>query len=413
MVARAVLPPTAPGGSRKVNFGVLRSCQVDTTGGFGNAHGMDTRVRTAVKTMRLRLEMQQRDLAQAIGVSRQTLSSIEAGETVPSTQIALALARVLQCRVEDLFALAGDGQVIEAEFVSEPDRNPGDARKTRVSLGWVGERWIARLLETDEALALGTPADGIASLARNKARVRPLRDLESLRRNLLVAGCDPALGLLGRHLEERFHGPRLHWIERASRPALEELALGRVHVAGMHLLGADGVGENAAAVRERFGAEPMVLVTLASWEQGFVSRPGQRYKSATDLQRKGTRVIAREAGAGAQELLESLFRKAGRTFNRVSPVAVARGHRAVAQMVAMDVGDVGVATRSAAASFGLHFEPLAEARFDLVFPATLASDGRVQAMLDSLSNARFCQDLGGMTGYRTTRTGETTTGLQA
>ncbi len=378
---------------------------------------MDTRVRTAVKAIRQRLEMQQRDLAKAIGVSRQTLSSIEAGDTVPSTQIALALARELQCRVEDIFSLPSHRSAIDAEFVREVDREPSDARRARVSLGWVGERWVARLLETDEALALGTPADGIASLAKEKgrvrARVRCLRDLESLHRNLLVAGCDPALGLLGRHLEERFHGPRLHWIEKASRPALEELALGRVHVAGMHLLGDSRVDENAVAVRARFGTLPMVLVTLASWEQGFVSRTGQKYKRVTELERKGTRVVAREAGAGAQELLESLFREAGRDLKKVVPVAVARGHRAVAQMVAMGVGDVGVATRSAAASFGLHFEPLAEARFDLVFPATLASDSRVQALLECLSNARFRQDLGGMTGYRTARTGEEPTGVQA
>jgi putative molybdopterin biosynthesis protein len=361
--------------------------------------------------------MQQGDLARAIGVSRQTLSSIEAGETIPSTQIALALARELRCRVEDLFSLRCDGQVIEAELVGETNRHKSDASKMRVSLGWVRDRWVARLLDADEAMSLGTPADGIASLSKAKgkpkARVRPLRDLESLHRNLLVAGCDPALGLLGRHLEERFHGPRLHWIEKASRPALEELALGRVHVAGMHLPGEDRAGENAVAVRERFGAEPMVMVTLASWEQGFVSRTGQRYRNVGDLERKETRVIAREAGAGAQELLENLLRQAGRTSKDLKTVAVAHGHRAVAQMVAMGVGDVGVATRSAAAVFGLHFEPIAEARFDLVFSAALASDLRVQALLDTLANARFRQDLGGMTGYRTSRTGEAVTRAQA
>ena len=69
---------------------------------------MDTRVRAAVKATRQHLGMQQRDLAEAIGVSRQTLSLIEAGETVPSTQIALALARELGCRVEDLFSLRGE-----------------------------------------------------------------------------------------------------------------------------------------------------------------------------------------------------------------------------------------------------------------------------------------------------------------
>jgi putative molybdopterin biosynthesis protein len=370
---------------------------------------MDTRVRTAVKATRQHLGMQQQDLAEAIGVSRQTLSLIEAGETVPSTQIALALARELGCRVEDLFSLHSDGQVIEAEFVGEADSGAKDGRKKRVSLGWVADRWIARVLETDEALALGTPADGIATLStqkgKTKAKVRPLRDVESLQRNLLVAGCDPALGVLGRHLEERFHGPRLHWIEKASRPALEELAKKRVHIAGMHLLGHGGAGDNATAVRERFGVEAMVLVTLASWEQGFVSRPEQNYKSVADMERKGTRIIAREAGAGAQELLESVYRKAGRAWRHDTPVAIARGHRAVAQMVAMGMGDVGVATRSAAAGFGLHFEPLAEARFDLVFPAALASQAPVQALLDCLSSARFRQDIAGMTGYQTARTG--------
>jgi molybdate-binding protein/DNA-binding XRE family transcriptional regulator len=384
---------------------------------FGNAAGMETRIRTAVKTMRQRLEIQQLDLAAAIGVSRQTLGSIEAGETVPSTQIALSLARELRCRVEDLFSLPGDGQVIHAEVAGEATRSPSDARKRRVSLGWVRDRWVARLLETDEAWAQGTPADGIASLShktgRTTARIRPLRDLESLERNLLVAGCDPALGLLGRLLEERLHGPRLHWIEMASRPALEELALGRVHLAGMHLDGDGTTSENAAAVRMRFGAEPTLLVTLACWEQGFVSRAGQRYKSVADLERKGTRLVVREPGAGAQELLERLCRKAGRVAKTVVSAAVARGHREVARMVVMGVGDVGVATRSAAASFGLHFEPLAEARFDLVFPASLASDSRVQALLDCLSNTRFRQDLGGMTGYRTTSTGQAPTEAQA
>jgi molybdate-binding protein/DNA-binding XRE family transcriptional regulator len=373
---------------------------------------MDSRIRTVVKAMRQRLEIQQRDLAEAIGVSRQTLSSIESGETVPSTQIALGLARELRCRVEDLFSLQTDGQLIHADLASESDHATSDARKARVSLGWVGNRWVARLLETDEAMASGTPADGIATFSREKgktrAKVRPLRDLESLQRNLLVAGCDPALGMLGRYMEERHHGPRLHWIEKASRPALEELALGRVHMAGLHLSSEGSLGKNAEAVRERFGAEPMVLVTLASWEQGFVSRRDRKCKTVADVLRKGTRLIVREAGAGAQELLESLLPKTDRASHNI--VAVAHGHRALAQMVAMGLGDVGVATRSVAVSFGLHFEPLAEARFDLVFPAALASDSRVQALLDCLSNARFRQDLGGMTGYRTTRTGQSFAG---
>jgi len=294
---------------------------------------------------------------------------------------------------------------------------PADARKTRVSLGWVGERWVARLLETDEALALGTPGDGIASLSKEKgrikARVHPLRDLESLHRNLLVAGCDPALGLLGRHLEERFHGPRLHWIEKASRPALEELALGGCTWLGCTFWARVVWARTQSPFVKDSAASPWCWSPWLPGSRGSSVGPAESSRARRTWSGKARARFAREAGAGAQELLESLFRKAGRAFKHVVPVAVARGHRAVAQMVAMGVGDVGVATRSAAASFGLHFEPLAEARFDLVFPATLASDSRVQALLDCLSNARFRRDLGGMTGYRTARTGEALTGVQA
>ena len=93
--------------------------------------------------------------------------------------------------------------------------------------------------------------------------------------------------------------------------------------------------------------------------------------------------------------------------------ARARGHRGVAQMVATGVGDVGIATRSAAATYDLDFAPLADARFDLVFSAESASDERVQVMLDCLSSARFRKDLGAMTGYRATRTGDTVQGARA
>ncbi|HEX7596991.1 MAG TPA: substrate-binding domain-containing protein [Polyangia bacterium] len=381
-------------------------------------------MRTSLRVMRQRLSMQQNDLATQIGVSRQTLSAIESGETVPSTLIALNLARALNCRVEDLFSIGEDAGILEARFVkdgvapvtSRPSR--AASHKVRVALGQVDRQWVARSLDDDAPLALGTPADGIATLPKGgrgsgTVRVRPLRDLEALRRNLLVAGCDPALGLLGRHLEERFRGPRLHWIELASRPALEELAEKRVHIAGLHLDDVKAENRNAGAVRSRFGTQPMILVTLASWELGLVSRAGRAPRSVADLARKGTRVIGREPGAAAQELLESALKAAGLRLDGIDVVAQARGHRAVAQTVAAGLGDAGIATRAAAVSFGLSFEPLAESRFDLVFSGDFATDLRVQATLDCLSSSRFRKDLGAMTGYRTSRTGDTVQGDSA
>src|SRR5262252_8829486 len=47
--------------------------------------------------------LRQQELAARIGISRQSLSVLEAGHSAPSTAIALRLAQALDCRVEDLF----------------------------------------------------------------------------------------------------------------------------------------------------------------------------------------------------------------------------------------------------------------------------------------------------------------------
>jgi putative molybdopterin biosynthesis protein len=385
---------------------------------------MSSAIRSCLRALRQRHGIQQRNLAAQVGVSRQTLSAIEAGSTIPSTQIALSLAQALRCRVEDIFSLEGDAKGLDVQFVRDSNAPlMGGARgpqKARVAVAQVGKQWVARPLDGEQGFAPGTPADGIAVVPPGRAsvtatRVRPLRDLEALLRNLFVAGCDPALGLLGRHVEERLHGPRLHWIDLASRPALDDLAAGRVHVAGLHLDDLSAGNLNAATVRSRFGSTPMLLVTLANWELGIVYRgqSGRSLKGVADLARKGLRMVARESGSGAQTLLESALDRAGLSMRHLEVSAVARGHRAVAQLVASQVGDAGIATRAAALPFGLAFVPVAESRFDLALVAELASDERVQAMLDCLSSGRFRKDLGAMVGYHANKTGDTVGGAEA
>jgi len=49
--------------------------------------------------------MTQQDLADAIGVTRQTIHSIEKGRYAPSVGLALKLAGVFDVRVEDIFTI--------------------------------------------------------------------------------------------------------------------------------------------------------------------------------------------------------------------------------------------------------------------------------------------------------------------
>jgi len=48
----------------------------------------------------------QGELAERIGVSRKTVNTVENGVFIPSTVVALKLARALGCAVEELFFLA-------------------------------------------------------------------------------------------------------------------------------------------------------------------------------------------------------------------------------------------------------------------------------------------------------------------
>nr|WP_321357976.1 helix-turn-helix transcriptional regulator [uncultured Draconibacterium sp.] len=50
----------------------------------------------------------QDDLAKLIGVSRQTINSIEKGRYVPSTVLALKISKVFEKTVNDIFELDGE-----------------------------------------------------------------------------------------------------------------------------------------------------------------------------------------------------------------------------------------------------------------------------------------------------------------
>lgn len=56
-----------------------------------------------LKEYRARLGINQQELGSLVGASRQTISLIERGDYSPSVTLALKIARVCQCNVEDIF----------------------------------------------------------------------------------------------------------------------------------------------------------------------------------------------------------------------------------------------------------------------------------------------------------------------
>jgi putative transcriptional regulator len=65
-------------------------------------------MQNTIKVERAILNLTQDELAQKIGVSRQTINSIEANRYVPSTVLALKLSEVFGKSVNDFFKLTED-----------------------------------------------------------------------------------------------------------------------------------------------------------------------------------------------------------------------------------------------------------------------------------------------------------------
>jgi putative transcriptional regulator len=65
-------------------------------------------MKNTVKVERAKKDMTQQDLAVAIGVSRQTINAIEKNKYVPSTKLALKMAKLFGASVEELFELENE-----------------------------------------------------------------------------------------------------------------------------------------------------------------------------------------------------------------------------------------------------------------------------------------------------------------
>lgn len=61
-----------------------------------------------IKLLRAEFSMTQQELAEKVGVSRQTINALEAGPYVPSTVLAIKIARLFDKTVEEIFILEED-----------------------------------------------------------------------------------------------------------------------------------------------------------------------------------------------------------------------------------------------------------------------------------------------------------------
>ncbi len=411
---------------------------------------LDVNVCNNVKSIRTRLGMSQQDLANIAGVTRQAISSVESGQCSPSVAISLRLAKALGCQVEELFWLEENLPEVEAVLAkSVPSGQP-----MPVSLAKVGDQLIAYPLVGNDAFRIEMiPIDGSAvamesfnlagfskeevpfpvplplsklgdrlspkegypkgkaqiQASTNKVQVQLFDDLSKIHNTVVIAGCTPVISFLAKATERWHPQLRVHYYYANSMTALRSLCRGEVHIAGMHLYAPQTGEYNVPFVREAVGGKSAVLITLGVWEEGLLVQPGNPMgiKTVADLVKLKATIVNREPGCACHLLLKRKLEEQGIPLHLVKGFdQIVHNHQSVALSVVSGVADAGVSTASIAATFGLGFISLHQARYDLVILKEYLEELPVKQFLSILGHRLVQSNIEVLGGYDISNIGE-------
>jgi putative molybdopterin biosynthesis protein len=331
----------------------------------------------------------QASLAEASAVSRTEISAIETGRLVPSVAVALRLASALGEAVETLF---GSTRSSPAVVWAWSPQNAADRRVWRAS---VNGRLLTYPVEPTAAgtvLHDGVSASGAIDVVALEARPD---------RTLVLAGCDPLVGLLVQEIAAR-HGVRVLPLLRSSMQALALLHQGLVHVAGLHLTDRSGESANDQAVRSNLGPG-YSLIHQVRWDAGIAFDPRRCERSLSALLRADVRWVNREEGSAARRAFDVLLgsRRRPKGYGHV-----VSDHRAVAATVSSGWADAGICVRPVAADAHLAFIPLQQEAYELCVAESLLDDPRVAALTATLRSIHYRQIIGDVPGCVSSETGE-------
>ncbi len=331
----------------------------------------------------------QEDLSLRAGVPRSSVSAIEAGRLTPSVTAALAVAQALECSVEELFGPGGTPVVADVAWAWEPQMDSGRYWEAEVG----GRKWLYPV-ETLSGSAWAH--DGIC-----REKVLHERSDWDAAQTLVLAGCDPAVGLLAAEYGAA-SGFRLLAFTRGGGSALELLKQGVVHVAALHRSTVEQPERNSETVRAKLGGGYRLLRS-AEWQEGIALPAADHTRSVTACAKQVRQWAMREAGSAARECLDDLLGKS-QTSKRVM-----LSHQAVVEAVRGGWAEAGVCVRLCAEDAGLRFLPVRSESLDLCFSAAMERDPRVQALIRLMRSRAHRRLVDELPGYDARHTGEMVT----
>jgi DNA-binding XRE family transcriptional regulator len=331
-----------------------------------------------LRMRRLACGLTQAELAVRAGVSRQLVAAVEAGRNVPAVDAALALAGALSSSVEQLF-----GAPPPAVSAALGGRLPEGAP---LRVGRVGERLVAAELSDHGVAGAGwAKPDGVMRRGELKLFDGASTD------GLVVAGCDPALGVAEAMLTGL--GARsVMAISASTGTALKALASGAVHAAVVH----------DRRLHLPPTSVPVARWHLARWQVGLAVPSALGEASVESVFAGDLQLVQRDRAASSQHALERAVADAGIEGPPAGPLA--SGHIEAARMAAL-LGAAAITTEGAARAFGLCFRPLEEHVVEIWVAAGWLAHPGAEALAELLGLPAFTERVAQFGGYDLTGCG--------
>lgn len=356
-----------------------------------------------LKEIRNKKKITQTQLADLAGVKRQAIYDLESGRYLPNTSVALRLARILDCRVENIF------------YETPLDRHPvvlvdaPEKPHARVSIAKVRDKLYAYSLSgansmTEEMKA----ADGL--LEPGQTMVTLLKSDEHLENTALLLGCDPAFSILGHYVRKSRDPAQVDCRFASSGKAISLLAAGHAHMAGIHMHSTDSGDGNLDFARKSLKKFKGIVVAFSSFEEGFIVARGNplNIQKPSDLAQEHIRFANREKGAALRALLDDCLKNANIPVSTVNGYSdTVKTHSEGAQRILHGICDAALGLRAVAEAFDLGFVPITQVRCDLVIPKDLLNHMGVKIALDILQEKKFRNELDCLPGYDSRHTGKT------
>ena len=356
-----------------------------------------------LKQMRQSRGLSQSQMAELVGVKRQAIYDIESGRYLPNTEVALRLARHLECRVEDLFSEethTGDRPVIMVEGAAPVS--------SRVSVARVRDRLVGYPLEGPSSFGQGfRPADGL--LGSDGKTVKLFEDPHSLERKAMLLGCDPAFGILASHVTRQSADVRLNCRFASSEKALKCLAAGESHLAATHMHNTGSEQSNVTFAKKLLREISARVIAFTTFEEGLMVARGNPHEivGVSDLAKENLRMVNREPGAALRTLLDDRLALSGIPAQRISGyTTLVSNHEEGAQRVLHGLADAALGLRAVASAFGIDFVAMETVRCDIVIPDDLMEHQAVRIMLDVLQTRALRDELASLPGYDPRDTGK-------